>query len=171
MGEDIRFVLNGKRVEVTVNPLKSLLRVLREDLRRTDVKAGCEQGECGSCTVIVDGKTINSCLYPAGQADGKQVTTIAGLNDERETQLIQKAYIEEGAVQCGFCTPGLILVTRVLLDKNPSPGEAEIRVAISGNLCRCTGYKKIFNAVKRAAKYLGKGEKPLPRKTALRKIQ
>ena len=146
-------------VEVRVNPLKSLLHLLRDDLHSTEVKAGCEQGECGSCTVIVDDKVVNSCIYPAGQVDGKSVTTLAGLNDEKETQLIQKAYIEEGAVQCGFCTPGLILVSRFLLDKNPSPAETEIRTAISGNLCRCTGYKKIIKAVMRAAKYLKNARK------------
>ena len=154
MREKIQFILNGKSVEATVSPLKTLLKVLREDLNHTEVKAACEQGECGSCTVIVDGKAVNSCVYPVGQIKGKNVTTIAGIGSENNLHPIQKAFIEEGAVQCGFCTPGLVLVTKVLLDKNPSPSENDIKEAISGNLCRCTGYVKIIEAIKKAAKYV-----------------
>jgi len=152
MREKIQFILNGKAVEATVPPLKTLLKVLREDLRHTEVKAGCEQGECGSCTVIIDGEIVNSCVFPVCQVKGKNVTTIAGIGSEKNLHPIQKAFIEEGAVQCGFCTPGLVLSVKVLLDKNPSPSEEDIKEAISGNLCRCTGYIKIIEAAKKAAK-------------------
>lgn len=154
MEKNIKFILNGKNVEVVVNPLKTLLKVLREDFSRIEVKAGCEQGECGSCTVIIDGKIVNSCIFPVGQAAGKNIITIAGISKKGELHPLQKIFIEEGAVQCGFCTPGIILAAKVLLDRTLTPTDEEIREAISGNLCRCTGYSKIFSAVKKAAKYL-----------------
>jgi len=160
MEKDISFILNGEKVSVSCNPLKTLLKTLREDINHTEVKAGCEQGECGSCTVIVDGKIVNSCIFPVGQAEGKNIVTIAGLCKEPTLKgglhPLQKIFIEEGAVQCGFCTPGMILAAKVLLDKTfPNmPTDDEIRAAISGNLCRCTGYSKIFSAVKKTAKYL-----------------
>ena len=154
MEKNIKFILNGKEVEVTVHPLKTLLKVLRDDLNHIEVKAGCEQGECGSCTVIIDGKIVNSCIFPVGQAAGSNIITIAGISKEGELHPIQKIFIEEGAVQCGFCIPGIILAASVLLDRTLTPTDEEIREAISGNLCRCTGYSKIFSAVKKAAKYL-----------------
>ena len=159
MKKSISFILNNKKVTVECNPLKTLLKVLREDLNHTEVKNGCEQGECGACTVIIDNEATNSCLVAIGQVEGKNVITIKGLNKEKELHPIQKAFIEEGAVQCGFCTPGLILVTKTLLDKNPSPSDEEIKLAISGNLCRCTGYIKIFNAIKKVSKkFRGKND-------------
>lgn len=154
MKKEISFILNNERVKVEAEPLKTVLEVLRQDLKHTEVKAGCEQGECGSCTVIMDGKIVNSCLVPIAQVQGKKIITIAGLGSEKKLHPIQQAFIEEGAVQCGFCIPGIILSTKVLLDKTPAPTEEEIRSALSGNLCRCTGYIKIFQAVKRAAGYL-----------------
>ena len=154
MEKNIKFILNGKEVEVTVHPLKTLLKVLRDDLNHIEVKAGCEQGECGSCTVIIDGKIVNSCIFPVGQAAGSNIITIAGISKEGELHPIQKIFIEEGAVQCGFCIPGIILAASVLFDRTLTPTDEEIREAISGNLCRCTGYSKIFSAVKKAAKYL-----------------
>ncbi|OQW98442.1 MAG: hypothetical protein BWK68_00575 [Elusimicrobia bacterium A5] len=154
MEKNIKFILNGKEVEVTIHPLKTLLKVLRDDLNHIEVKAGCEQGECGSCTVIIDGKIVNSCIFPVGQAAGKNIITIAGLCKGEELHPLQKIFIEAGAVQCGFCTPGIILASKVLLDRTLTPTDEEIRKAISGNLCRCTGYSKIFSAVKKAAKYL-----------------
>ena len=155
---EIKFEVNGTEVCLDVSPMKRLLDVLREDLNLTGTKEGCAKGECGTCSVIVDGKIVASCLYPAGQLTGKKVTTIEGISAEscRDGTLhpIQKAFVEEGAVQCGFCTPGMILATKNLLDKNASPSEAEIKEGLSGNLCRCTGYVKIFNAVKKAMKLL-----------------
>jgi len=155
---EIKFEVNGKKVCLNVSPMKRLLDVLREDLNLTGTKEGCGKGECGTCSVIVDGKIVASCLYPAGQLTGKKVTTIEGLSagSRRDGTLhpIQKAFVEEGAVQCGFCTPGMILATKNLLDKNASPSDDEIKEGLSGNLCRCTGYIKIFNAVKKAMKLL-----------------
>ena len=154
--KEIKFILNDEPVVVRTEPLKTLLRVLREDLKHTGVKAGCEQGECGSCTVILDGKIVNSCLVPIAQVEGSRVITIAGLSKNGKLHPIQRAFIEEGAVQCGFCIPGMILSTNVLLEKTLSPTDEQIREGLSGNLCRCTGYIKIFQAVKKAAQYLKK---------------
>jgi carbon-monoxide dehydrogenase small subunit len=156
MNKTIKFILNGENIQVSCNPSKTLLKVLREDLSHTEVKAGCEQGECGSCTVIIDGKIVNSCIFPAGQAEGKNIVTIAGISWDGELHPLQKIFIEEGAVQCGFCTPGIILAAKVLLDRTLTPTDDEIRDAISGNLCRCTGYTKIFSAIKKSAAYLRK---------------
>jgi len=162
MEKKISFILNGEKAMVSCNPLKTLLNVLRDNLNHIEVKAGCEQGECGSCTVIIDGKIVNSCIFPVGQAEGKNIITIAGISKKEATKgspvgklhPIQKIFIEEGAVQCGFCTPGMILAAKVLLDRTLTPTDDEIRTAISGNLCRCTGYSKIFSAVKKAAIFL-----------------
>ena len=151
---NIKFEVNGKKVCLDVSPMKRLLDVLREDLGLTGTKEGCGKGECGTCSVIVDGKIVASCLYPAGQIDGKKVLTIEGLIRGSKLHPIQKAFVEEGAVQCGFCTPGMVLATKALLDKNASPSASEIKEGLSGNLCRCTGYVKIFNAVKKAVKLL-----------------
>ncbi len=161
MKKKITFYLNNEKVVVKCHPLKTLLKVLREDLNHTEVKNGCEQGECGACTVIIEDEdkksfATNSCLVAIGQVEGKKIVTIKGLNKEKELHPIQKSFIDEGAVQCGFCTPGLILVTKSLLDNNPNPTDEEIKYAISGNLCRCTGYIKIFAAIKKAIKLVKK---------------
>ena len=153
---EIKFEVNGKKVCLDVSPMKRLLDVLREDLGLTGTKEGCGKGECGTCSVIVDGKIVASCIYPAGQIDGKKVLTIEGLIRGSKLHPIQKAFVEEGAVQCGFCTPGMVLAAKALLDKNASPDDSQIKEGLSGNLCRCTGYVKIFNAVKKAVKLLKK---------------
>ena len=146
---NIRFKLNGKWVDVEVSPLKTLLEVLREDLNLTGTKEGCGKGECGACTVILDGKAVNSCLIPISQVDGKEVITIEGITKNNELHPIQKAFIEEGAIQCGFCTPGFVMSVKALLDKKKKPSDEEIKEAIEGNLCRCTGYVKILKAIKK----------------------
>jgi aerobic carbon-monoxide dehydrogenase small subunit len=134
-----------------VAPNKTLADMLREQLGLTGTKKGCEMGDCGSCTVILDGKPVNSCLVLAMQASGRTVTTIEGLASEKGLHPLQEAFVEKGAIQCGFCSPGMILSGKSLLDQNPNPGEEEIRRAISGNLCRCTGYQKIVEAIKSVA--------------------
>ena len=146
----INFVLNGEEIidEVPVNI--TLLDYLRDYLRLTGTKEGCGKGECGACTVIMNGRSVNSCMVLIPQVDGKNVLTIEGLSKNGITK-IQKAFIEEGAIQCGFCTPGMVMSTYYLLSKNPHPNEEEIREGLSGNLCRCTGYKKIIEAVKRVS--------------------
>lgn len=131
-----------------------LIDSLREKLGLTGVKEGCSEGECGACTVIMDGEVVNSCLVMAFQAEGSSILTIEGLGDEENIHPIQQAFIDVGAVQCGYCTPGMILAAKALLDKNPNPTEEEIREAISGNLCRCTGYNKIVQAIDRAKEVL-----------------
>lgn len=140
-------LVNGKKIEKEVKPEKRLLDFLREDLGLTGVKEGCAEGECGACTVILDGEAVTSCTVFTGQIMNRSVTTIEGLEENGEMDRLQKAFVEHGAVQCGFCTPGMILSCKALLDKNPNPSEEEIRRAIEGNLCRCTGYEKIIEAV------------------------
>ena len=147
---NIKLVVNEKLYTLEVDPTERLLDVLRNRLGLTGTKEGCGEGECGACTVIVDGKTVNSCLILAPQVDGSEITTIEGLGDRRSPHRVQKAFVEVGAVQCGFCTPGMVLSAKNLLDKNPHPSDEEIGVALSGNLCRCTGYDKILRAVKLA---------------------
>ena len=140
--------INGKKIEREVKPEKRLLDFLRDDLGLTGVKEGCAEGECGACTVILDGEAVTSCTVFTGQIMHRSVITIEGLEENGELSRLQKAFVEHGAVQCGFCTPGMILSCKALLDKNPHPSETEIRRAIEGNLCRCTGYEKIIEAVK-----------------------
>jgi len=156
---EMEMTVNGKAQRVRVNPNDRLLDVLREILGLTGVKEGCSgEGECGACTVIMDGQAVNSCLVLALQARGKEIITIEGLESNGELDCLQQAFIDQGAVQCGYCTPGMILAAKALLMKTPHPSEAEIRVAIAGNLCRCTGYIKIISAIQKAAgKNLGKG--------------
>jgi aerobic carbon-monoxide dehydrogenase small subunit len=144
--------VNGReRRAEDVWPGESLLYVLRERLGHPGSKNACEQGECGSCSVYLDGALVCSCLVLAAQAEGREVTTVEGLAKDGELHPVQKAYLDAGAVQCGFCTPGLIVTTHDLLARNPDPSEAEIREALAGNLCRCTGYAKILDAVRLAA--------------------
>lgn len=148
----IKFKLNSSIVEVNVSPLKRLIDVLRDDLKITGVKEGCGQGECGACMVLLDGEAINSCIYPAIMAEGREVTTIEGLAGTPEFKILQDSFQREGAVQCGFCTPGMIISAYALLKKNPHPMDDEIKEGISGNLCRCTGYNTIIKAVKDSSK-------------------
>ena len=147
----ITFQLNGDLTEVLVAPNRTLVRMLREDLGLTGTKYGCGEGDCGACTVLLDDLPVNSCLVLAAQVDGRRVTTIEGLADGDRLHPLQEAFIEKGAIQCGFCTPGMILSAKALLDEQPDPTELDIRTAISGNLCRCTGYQKIVEAIKAAA--------------------
>lgn len=146
--------VNGKDHILEVEEDMRLIDLLREKLGLTGVKEGCSEGECGACTVIMDGEVVNSCLVMAFQAEGSSILTIEGLGDEENIHPIQQAFIDVGAVQCGYCTPGMILAAKALLDKNPNPTEEEIREAISGNLCRCTGYNKIVQAVDKAKEVL-----------------
>jgi len=147
LNSEIELNVNEQIHQIRVNPQDTLLDVLRDKLGLIGVKRGCDMGECGACTVIMSGKTVYSCLTLAIEAQGKPITTIEGLSKKGELHPIQQAFIDNGAVQCGFCTPGMILSAKVLLDKNPHPTEEEIRSAISGNLCRCTGYSKIVEAI------------------------
>ena len=151
----ITFQLNGMTTEVLVNPNQTLVRMLREDLGLTGTKYGCGEGDCGSCTVLLDGEPVNSCLVLAAQVDGHQVITIEGVADGDKLHPLQTSFIEKGAIQCGFCTPGMILSAKALLEKQPDPSELEVRTAISGNLCRCTGYQKIVEAIMATGKSAG----------------
>ena len=148
----LKMVLNGEPTEIAIESSALLLDVLRDQLGLTGTKEACGEGECGACTVLLDGKAINSCITPAMKAMNKEVLTIEGLARDGGLHPIQQAFIEHGAIQCGFCTPGMVLSTKALLDKNPDPTEEEVRIGISGNLCRCTGYVKIVEAVLAAAK-------------------
>lgn len=151
------FILNGERSSLETEPTRRLLDILREDLELTGTKEGCSEGECGACTVIVDGKAVHACLTLASQLNGREVLTIEGLEKNGELDVLQRCFIEEIAVQCGFCTAGMIMSAKALLMQNPEPSEAEIRTALAGNICRCSGYGQIISAVKRAAKELREG--------------
>jgi aerobic carbon-monoxide dehydrogenase small subunit len=146
----IDFKVNGEPRKLDVFPMSRLLDVLREDLRLTGTKEGCGEGECGACTVILNGKIINSCLVPVAQVAGAEITTIEGVADGDQLHAVQQSFIEHGGAQCGICTPGMILAAVDLLERNPQPTEADIRNGLAGNLCRCTGYMKIFESVVRA---------------------
>jgi carbon-monoxide dehydrogenase small subunit len=150
-GVRIELVVNGERREADVWAGESLLFALREHLGLPGSKNACEQGECGSCSVLLDGELVCACLVLAAQADGHEVVTVEGFAEDGRLHRVQEAFVETGAVQCGFCTPGLVVATAALLDANPEPSDDEIREALSGNLCRCTGYAKIFDAVRVAA--------------------
>jgi carbon-monoxide dehydrogenase small subunit len=147
----VELTVNGERLEADVWAGESLLYVLRERLGLPGSKNACEQGECGSCSVLLDGKLVCACLVLAAQADGHELVTVEGLSDDGELDPVQAAFAETGAVQCGFCTPGFVMATADLLARSPNPSDDEIREALSGNLCRCTGYAKIFDAVRLAA--------------------
>ena len=143
--------VNGDTYPVEIEPGRSLLSVLRTEIGLTGSKEGCDDSECGACMVLLDGKPVNSCSYLALQADGREVTTVEGLADGGELHPLQRAFLEEGGVQCGFCTPGMLISATALLERNPKPTEEEVRIALSGNLCRCTGYQGIANAVLKVA--------------------
>ena len=144
--------VNGDEFEILAEVHKTLLEVLREDLSLTGTKRGCDLGTCGACTVLIDGKPYLSCLTLAADVQGKKITTIEGLSQDGELHSLQKAFVEKGAIQCGFCTPGMILTAKALMDEYPDPSEGEVKKAISGNLCRCTGYVKIVEAIISVAK-------------------
>jgi aerobic-type carbon monoxide dehydrogenase small subunit (CoxS/CutS family) len=146
--------VNGVQHEVAVEPRRMLAQMLREDLGLTGTKIGCSIGDCGACTVLLDGLPVFSCLVPALETDGREVLTIEGLAENGELHPVQKAFVEVGAIQCGYCTPGMVLTALALLRETPHPTDQDIRRALSGNLCRCTGYQKIFQAVKEAAEIL-----------------
>jgi len=152
----IEFTINGKPTKLSVKTNELLLNVIRENLGLTGTKYGCGTGECGTCTVLINENPVLSCLTLAVTVDGKKVTTIEGIGTDENPHPLQQTFVETGAIQCGFCTPGMILSAKALLDKNPKPTEDEIKRAIEGNLCRCTGYVKIIEAIKLAAKRIGK---------------
>jgi carbon-monoxide dehydrogenase small subunit len=150
----INLCVNGEHYPVIVKSHESLLDVLRDKLNKTGTKKGCNEGDCGACTVIMNGRPVNSCLVLAVDADGAEILTIEGLTNGPQLHPLQEAFIKYGALQCGFCTPGMIMSAKALLDENPSPTEEEIRMAIAGNICRCTGYTKIVQAIGEAAKVM-----------------
>ncbi|MDO8722920.1 MAG: (2Fe-2S)-binding protein [Syntrophales bacterium] len=143
----LRLTVNGREYEVAVSPHRTLLKVLREELNLSGAKEGCDLGSCGACTVIIDGKPVLSCLTLALSCEGKEILTIEGISSEGKLHPLQENFMKYGAVQCGYCTPGMIMSAKALLDENPNPSELDARRAISGNLCRCTGYVKIVEAV------------------------
>ncbi|MGA2109788.1 MAG: (2Fe-2S)-binding protein [Syntrophorhabdales bacterium] len=151
MMEQIRLRINGLAHELEVKPWATLLDTLREDLGLTGTKEGCGQGECGACTVLMDGKPVNACLILAMEAQGKEIVTIEGLASGDDLHPIQQAFVDRGGMQCGFCTPGMILSAKALLDENPDPTDEEIRKGLEGNFCRCTGYTKIIESIRVAA--------------------
>lgn len=157
MKQKIKLQVNHNSKELKVDINRTLLEVLRDDLGLTGTKYGCGNGECGACTVLVEGKPVSSCLTLAVSVDGKEITTIEGLETDGKLHPIQQSFIEKGAIECGYCTPGMMLVSKALLDENPNPSEKEIRDYLRGNLCRCTGYVKIVEAVMDAAHKLNGG--------------
>lgn len=152
----VRINVNGNWMERETRPDRLLVDFLREDLGLTGTKKGCEEGDCGACTIILDGKTVLSCLVPAVKAHGAEILTVEGMAEGNKLHPIQQAFWEEGAVQCGYCTPGMLLSAKALLDENPAPGVEEVKEAISGNLCRCTGYTKIVRAIQVASEKMEK---------------
>jgi carbon-monoxide dehydrogenase small subunit len=158
---EVDFTLNGVRVSVAVEPWMRLLDLLRDGLGLKGTKEGCGEGECGACTVLVDGRAVNACLYPAPEVQDKTVVTIEGLGGASgELSVLQRAFVEAGAIQCGFCTPGMVMAATALLQARPDPDEREIRLALTGNLCRCTGYRQIVDAIRQAAAELRAGKTP-----------
>jgi carbon-monoxide dehydrogenase small subunit len=155
----IQFTLNGTRISREVFNHRLLLDLLRDEIGVTGTKEGCGTGDCGACTVLLNGKPVNSCLILSGELEGANIVTIEGLNVGPELHPIQQAFVQDGGAQCGYCTPGMLMMSKALLDENPSPTEEDIRYALSGNLCRCTGYAKIIEAVKDAAAMIRAGNK------------
>lgn len=153
--QTIRLTVNGRPYEATVDTRLSLLHFLRETLDLTGTKEGCAEGECGACSVILDGRLVDSCLIFAVEANGREVRTVEGLRDGRALHALQTAFLEAGAIQCGFCIPGILMAAAAFLEREPRPTEEEIRFALAGNLCRCTGYQKIVQAVAAAARQEG----------------
>ena len=153
----VKFIANGKTYETAIEPQMTLLEVIRDELDLTGTKCGCGVGECGACTVLVDGRPTLSCCTLAMSVKEKNITTIEGLADGANLHPVQKAFVKYGAVQCGYCTPGFILMTKALLDENPDPTEEDVKEALAGNLCRCTGYVKIVEAVLAASEMMKKG--------------
>jgi len=151
---DIELRVNGQIYELEVRPWRTLLEVLRDELHLTGTKQSCGEGHCGACTVILDGRAVNACLMPILESQGKDILTIEGLSAGDRLHPIQESFVTHGAVQCGFCTPGMIMATKAFLDENPNPSEGEIKKAISGHLCRCTGYVQITEAIKAAAEQM-----------------
>ena len=143
---DVSFTVNGETVYLAISPFASLVEVLRDDLELTGTKQGCGEGECGACSVLLNGKVVNSCLVLAVECTGAEVLTIEGLGRMGKLHPLQEAFVQNGAVQCGYCTPGMVMAAYALLQENPSPSEADVRRALEGNLCRCTGYRKIIDA-------------------------
>lgn len=165
MNVAISFVMNGNQMEMEIEPYWTLLHLLREELQLTGTKSGCESGECGACTVLVNGKAVNACLFPAVEINGTTVLTIEGLaKPSGELHPLQTSFMDLGAVQCGYCTPGMIMSAKALLDENPNPTEDEIRHALAGNMCRCTGYTQILEAVKAAGVAMTSKGEVRPRK-------
>ncbi|MFY9813117.1 MAG: (2Fe-2S)-binding protein [Dehalococcoidales bacterium] len=150
----INLMVNGEKCQVIVEPAESLLDVLRVKLNKTGTKKGCNEGDCGACTVIMNGRPVNACLVLAFEADNADILTIEGLADNAQLHPLQESFIKYGGLQCGFCTPGMIMIAKALLDRNPNPTEEEIRKAIAGNVCRCTGYVKIVQSISEAAKLI-----------------
>ena len=147
----VEFFVNGKKMGAKVHPMKRLIDVLREDLEMTGTKEGCGEGECGACSVLIDGKLVNSCLVPVSQVEGTRITTIEGIATGKKLHPIQEAFLKCGGAQCGICTPGMVVATAFLLSQNKKPSLEQIREGLAGNLCRCTGYRKIFVSVEKAA--------------------
>ena len=152
----VRMRVNGNQVEREIPADRLLVDFIREDLGLMGTKKGCEEGECGACTLIMDGKSVASCLIPAFKADGAEILTVEGLADDAQLHPLQQAFLEEGAVQCGYCTAGMLLSAKALLDENPNPTVQEVKKGLSGNLCRCTGYTKIIRAVQMASEKMQK---------------
>ncbi len=167
----LKLVVNGRRCSATVPPMKRLLDVLRQDLGLTGTKEGCGEGECGACSVLIDGRTVCSCLVPAAQAEGKRVVTVEGLARGNRLSALQQAFLESGGAQCGICTPGMLITSMELLGrmKGRVPSDEEVREALAGNLCRCTGYQKIVDAVRGAARKIGAGKAAATAARATRK--
>lgn len=155
---ELHTTINGERIVAEVDPKQSLAEFLREKLYLTGTKIGCGKGECGACTIIMDGKAVTSCIVPVLRAEGAEIETIEGLNRTGNLHPLQEEFVNEGAVQCGFCTPGMIMSAKALLDETPAPAKEEIREALGGNICRCTGYVNIERAVEAAAERLQRGE-------------
>ncbi|MHC4839617.1 MAG: (2Fe-2S)-binding protein [Planctomycetota bacterium] len=151
MKTPLTFTLNGHIVSTEIKQNRRLIDVLREELDQTGTKEGCGEGECGACTVLVNGRAVNSCLFPAPEIEGAEVTTIEGLSEGIKLSPVQQAYLDNGGAQCGFCTPGMVMATVALLNETPDPTDAEIRDALRGNLCRCTGYVQIIESIQAAA--------------------